>query len=747
MGISYHEQSHCFHLFNDQISYIFCIMQDGQLGHLYFGKQIEDQADFSHLMVQRACVLAPCVFPNNLNFSHEVLSREYPDYGTGDYRQPALQIRNACGDRATHFVYKSHHISEGKTAFASLPSTFACEKEAQTLVITLFDERLHLTLQLHYTIFNAYAIIARSACLISQSDHPVSLERAVSACLDLPDCAFEMLTLDGAWSRERHLHTRKLAHGIQSVSSTRGASSATHNPFIALKRPHTTEHQGEVYGFQLLYSGNFMSSVEVDCYDVSRVLQGINPFEFEWKLSKNESFQTPESLLCYADEGLNQMSQTYHAFYHQHLIRSAWKERPRPILVNNWEATYFDFSHEKLIHIAKKAKEVGIELFVLDDGWFGKRDNDKTSLGDWFVYQQKLPKGLLALSDEIHDMGLLFGLWFEPEMVNRSSELYEQHPEWVVGIPECAPIYGRNQMVLDFANPQVVDAIFAMMDAMITNHRIDYIKWDMNRNITHAYSPTLPQDQQKEFFHRYILGVYALYERLLQAHPHLLMEGCASGGARFDAGMLYYAPQSWVSDDTDAAERLRIQMGTSLAYPLSAMGNHITAVPNHQVHRMTSLQMRSDVAMFGVFGYELDLCALSAEALQTIAQQIAFYQQYRMILQYGQFYRLQTGENGYYSWIVVAKDQNTAIFAHYKILATPNPSHKRIRLVGLDAKKRYHCEQRNCTYAGDELMHVGFLCDAEFTGLIQSKDFDGIYDSGTDKGDFTSHLYTLCYCP
>lgn len=743
MGIVYHEGSKEFHLYNKEVSYVFKILRNNQLGQLYFGKAIRDRESFEHLDQARGCILAPGVFKGDLDFSMEVIKQEYPAYGTGDYRDPAYQIRSENGSRITDFQYVSHRIFQGKPELEGLPATYGTEQEVTTLEIILEDEVLQCVMVLNYHLYENLPVITRSTGFINRGQEKLHIERAMSLSLDLYDANYEMLQLDGAWSRERHIHTRKLTEGIQSVSSNRGASSASHNPFIALKRPETTEHTGEVFGFNLIYSGNFLAQAEVDCYDVSRVLLGINPFEFEWVLEEQETFQTPEAVMVYSDAGLNKMSQTFHDLFRKHLMRGEWKEKARPILINNWEATYFDFNEESILAIATKAQKLGVELFVLDDGWFGERNNDSTSLGDWYANLDKLPNGVEGIAEKITDLGMKFGLWFEPEMVNEISNLYQAHPEWVISTPNRRQSYGRNQFVLDYTNTDVVDYIYKLMADILSKAKISYVKWDMNRNITEAFSLKLPAERQKEFFHRYILGVYDLYERLTSAFPHILFESCASGGARFDAGMLYYAPQCWTSDDTDAVERLKIQYGTSMSYPVVSMGTHVAAIPNHQVDRKTSLKMRADVAYFGTFGYELDLNKISDEEEREVLAQIEFFKEYRELIQDGDFYRLENGSRGLYSWMVVSEDKKTAIYAYYKILATPNPSMKKIKLQGLNPALEYHCKERNMSFYGDELMNFGMLCDIEFTGLLQGDDFQGVYHPGTDKGDFTSHVVVL----
>lgn len=734
MPVVFHPQDQSFHLYNEQLSYVFAILKNGQLGQLYFGKRIKDRESFAHMLQMRCCALAPCTYRDDPCFSLELLKQEYPAYGTGDYRDPAYQLRQANGSRITNFVYLGHSIEKGKPALQGLPATYGEEQDVTTLAIRMWDKKIGCEMVISYHIFENLPVITRDVCFGNHGAECLVLERAMSASVDFYDSDFEMVQLDGAWGRERHVNTRKLQSGIQNISSTRGASGHFHNPFLALKRGTATENSGEVYGFSLVYSGNFLAQAEVDTYDVTRVLLGIHPFEFEWALEPGRTFQTPEAVLVYSDEGLNGMSHAFHDLYRQHLMRGVWKNRTRPILLNNWEATYFDFTEESILNIAKKGKELGVELFVLDDGWFGKRNDDHSSLGDWNVNYDKIPSGIEGLCQKINALGLEFGLWFEPEMVNEISELYKAHPEWVVGVPERDHSYGRNQYVLDFANPKVVDHIFVSMEKVLENSNIRYIKWDMNRNITEAYSTTLPAHRQKEFFHRYILGVYDLYERLTTRFPEILFESCASGGGRFDPGMLYYAPQTWTSDDTDAVERLKIQYGTSMVYPLISMGSHVSASPNHQTSRSTPLKMRGDVAYFGTFGYELDVTKLSAQEAEEIKQQIAFFKSCRDVIQYGDFYRLEDGSRGLYSWIAVSKDKKKALMAYYKVMAEPNPSMKKIRAEGLNPDWTYYCSERKMEFGGDELMNFGMLCDLEYAGSS---------DSGTDRGDFSSHLFTL----
>ena len=742
MPIAFHGSTKEFHLYNDSVSYIMTVLENGHLGQLYAGKRLPDQEDFSHMLQLTSCVLAPCTFPYNMNFSLEIIKQEYPCYGSGDYRTPAFQIRESDGSRISDFRYVCHEIYKGKPMLEDLPASFG-DDDFTTLEILMHDQKTGCDMILSYHIHETLPVLTRDTKFINGGETTLALEKAMSFSLDLPDMDYEMVQLDGAWSRERHVHSRKLQYGSQNISSSRGASSANHNPFLALKRPNADELSGEVFGLSLVYSGNFLAEVECDSYDVTRMQIGINPFEFEWVMEPGESFQTPEAILVYSDKGLSGMSQSFHRFFRNNLMRSSWARRERPILINNWEATVFDFTEDSLIPIASKAKDLGVELFVLDDGWFGKRNDDCTSLGDWFANPEKLPNGIKGISERIRALGLKFGLWFEPEMVNEESELFRKHPEYTIGVPGRSRCHGRNQYVLDFANPEVVDYIYDMMYEVLDGAEVSYIKWDMNRNITEAYSSVLPPERQKEFFHRYILGVYSLYEKLMTAFPEILFESCASGGGRFDPGMLYYAPQTWTSDDTDAVERLKIQYGTSMVYPLISMGSHVSACPNHQVDRTTPLQMRADVAYFGTFGYELDATKFTPEEEEAVRNQIAFFKNWRETIHFGDFYRLQDGKDGRFSWMCVSESGDKAIVAYYQTLSSTNPKLKRVRLSGLDENAFYRCLEDGRTYSGAELMHFGMMCIPEFTGLGESDDYRGIWYNGTDKGDFRSRIFTF----
>lgn len=734
MSIIFHQVSREFHLYNDSISYIIKILPNDQLGQLYFGKRIHDREDFGYLLEFANRPMTSVL--QDYGFSMEHVRQEYPAYGTTDFRLPALEILQENGSRLTNFTYESHRIFAGKPGLKGLPATYAeREEEADTLEITLKDRLLNMTLVLLYTIFAGESAVARSARFENHGEAPVYVTRAMSLSVDLPDCDYDWIQFSGAWSRERQVKTRRLEQGIQAVSSARGHSSHNHNPFIVLKRPGADEFQGEVMGFSLVYSGNFLAQAEVDTYNVTRVMLGINPFAFTWKLESGEDFQTPEAVMAYSQEGLNGMSQVFHRLYRTRLARGVWRDRVRPVLLNNWEATYFDFNEEKLVNIARAAKEDGVELFVLDDGWFGERSSDSSGLGDWYANLDRLPGGIRGLSEKVEALGLKFGLWVELEMVNPNSELYREHPDWALETPGRTPSQGRNQLVLDFSRKEVVDHIYGMIARILSESRVSYIKWDMNRSITECYSKAFPADRQGEIFHRYILGVYSLYERLIENFPEILFESCASGGARFDAGMLYYAPQCWTSDDSDAVERIKIQYGTSFGYPVVSMGAHVSAVPNHQLCRYTPLETRGNVAYFGAFGYELDLQKLQEDERAVVRQQIAFMKEYREVIQFGTFYRLRSPfEHNIAAWMVVSDDKKTAVVGYYKILNDVNCEFRRLRLKGLDPDMRYGVGENDGWFYGDELME---------SGLVTTDASAGQPAFGEFCTDFWSRIYVL----
>ena len=709
MNIQVNASNRLFHLQTKHTSYVFHVIEDGSLGQLYYGPKIPFKDDYANLNTREEHDCTNTRTDEDVEFQAELLKQEYAGLGKGDYRYPAFQITYPNGSRTSEFQYRDYELKDGKERLTGLPSTFADDSnDSQTLTVKLADGDLEL--QLHYTVFADEDVIVRSATFINHGK-TVFLNRALSAQLDLPDANYDFIQFAGSWSRERHLHRSHLRPGTQSISSLRTASSHQENPFFMLARPHTDNNQGAVFGFNFVYSGNFLDSVEVDQFDTTRVLIGINPDEFGWKLNSGDSFQTPEVIFSYTDNGFNALSQQLGTFYAQHLINPHFAHQERPILINNWEATFMDFTEDKLMPIVERAKELGIEMFVLDDGWFGHRDDDRSSLGDWFVDEKKFNHGIAGFAKRVHDLDMKFGLWFEPEMISIDSKLYQTHPEWMIKTPGRGQTPGRHQFVLDMSRQEVVDYLFGLMSHIIQDAKLDYIKWDMNRNITEMYGADLPADQQLEFSHRYILGVYDLYDRLTKAFPDVLFESCASGGGRFDLGMMYYAPQAWCSDDTDAVERIKIQDGTSYGYTPSMWGAHVSAVPNDQVGRLTSIDMRAKVAYFGAFGYELDVTELSDEEQATIKQQVAFYKQYRKLFQFGTFYRLETPDtsDNVYGWETVSHDKQTAIGMRYQILNGANPAYIRYYFKGLDPERRYTVNDGSEVFSGAELMNAGYF--------------------------------------
>lgn len=737
MPIIYNEKTREFHLYNQEISYIIKILDNDQPGQLYYGKRLTHREDFSHLFEYAMRDMSPYAFEGNSTFSLENIKQEYPTFGCGDMRFPAYEIERENGSHVVEFVYKEHKIYNGKPKLEGLPATYVeTDDEAQTLELVLEDTSINTRIVLLYTIYEAFPVIARSVRFECDSDEKITLLSAMSACVDLPDKDYEMIDLAGVWARERHVRRHKLDYGIQSIYSMRGCSSYQFNPFLALARENADEFQGQVYGFSLVYSGNFLAQTEVDNYDTARVLMGIHPNGFKWTLGKGESFQTPEMVMVYSEAGLNGMSQTFHKLYRTRLARGTWRDKVRPILINSWEAFYFDFDAPKLLGLADAATDLGMELFVLDDGWFGKRDDSTSSLGDWYPNEEKLKGTLKELAEKINAKGLKFGLWIEPEMTNKDSDLYRAHPDWLLAEQGKRICHSRTQYVLDFSKKEVREYIGDMLENLLAEVPVSYIKWDMNRTFSEVFSNGNDREYQGKVCHKYILGVYELYERLTSRFPHVLFESCASGGARFDPGMLYYAPQGWTSDDTDAIERLKIQYGTSMVYPVSCMGSHVSASPNHQTNRVTPIETRADVAYFGTFGYELDLLKLGEEDKAEIRRQIAFMKEKRDLIQKGTFYRLKSPfEGNETAWMIVSEDQKKALVGYYRVMQPVNVGFKRLKLKGLKEDTCYKVSGYAYDCYGDELMQVG---------MILSDSASGVWKKGVnDKGDFQAEVFEI----
>lgn len=690
------------HLRNDHISYIIYILEGGVPAHLYFGKRMEG---FNPVSILRRYDLSPDSWsPHNCCLDHT--PHEYPAHGLGDLREGAVSVRQKDGTRSVDLRVTGWEVVDGKPGIPGLPATFG--DNAKTLLLHLKDELIGLTATLSYTLFDDAAAVMRHTALHNASDSDLVIERAYSLCLELPETRYDLITLSGAWSRERELIRRPLAMGEQGVSSLKGATSLHNSNMLFLARPETTEAQGEAIGAALVYSGNFKASVHVDSHRMGRVFLGINDVDFAWKLAPGETFHTPEAVTVYSDKGLDGMSAQFHRICADHLVRGKYAKAPRPILLNNWEATYFGFNEEKLLKIARTAADVGVELFVLDDGWFGHRDDDHTSLGDWYVDTKKLPHGMKHLTDQVHAMGLKFGLWFEPEMISPKSDLYEKHPDWAIHIDGREPIQQRQQLTLDMSREDVQDYVYECVASHLRADGIDYVKWDMNRNFSNIGSAKLPADQQKELPHRYMLGLYRVLEKLVNEFPDVLFESCSSGGGRFDMGMLHYMPQTWTSDNTDALCRCQIQYSTSLVFPPFAMGSHVSAVPNHQTGRITPIETRGNVAMSGCFGYELDLNTLSADELEKVRAQVKRVKELRSTLLYGDFHRLLSPYEGNdTAWITVSRDKTEAVFMLTRAMAKSYAAPVLVPLRGLDAGKIYTIVETGESYTGSELMNLG----------------------------------------
>lgn len=736
MPILYKSSSRTFHLFNEEFSYIIKILPEGLPVTLYYGQRLPDKENWDYLLEFAARPMSVTYSLNHPEMSLEHLRLEYPMTLSGDMRNGALDLHQHDGSRISEFLYESHSIDPGKPAISPLPACYVeSQEEAWTLKLSLWDEKLKSRLILFYTIYEHRPVLCRSARIENCSAVTFTVDRMMSISLDLPDDAWDQMVLAGAWARERNIEVHPLHTGIQSIYSLRGHSSHNYNPFVCLKRKHTDERSGECFGLSLVYSGNFLAETDVNTYHTTRIAMGIHPYTFSWPLSPNESFQSPEAVLVFSADGLNRMSQAFHSLFRERLARGRFRDEVRPLLLNSWEGIYMNVDEEKVLEMARATADLGLEMFVLDDGWFKGRDSDSTSLGDWITDIRKLPSGLGDLSRKIEEMGLQFGLWFEPEMISMDSDLYRTHPEWLMHTPGRRVSSGRKQFVLDFSNPEVVDYIAASMEKILDEAHISYIKWDMNRSLSEVYSLHYPADQQGTIYHRFILGVYALYEKLTAKYPEILFESCASGGARFDPGMLYYAPQTWTSDDTDAVERLKIQYGTSMIYPISSMGSHVSAIPNHQLHRLTSLHMRFAVAVFGTFGYELDPLALTEDEKKEIREQVEFMKQYRKLIQFGTFYRLRSPFEGTETaWMVVSEDQKQVIVGYYRILQEINAPFRRLKLQGLNSDFLYRISGRTEQEFGSEL---------ERAGMVISDASSAENRDGSNEGDYLARLFIL----
>ena len=682
--IDFFKEEKMFHLVSENISYVFYVHETGHLCHLYYGERLNNPLkvdDFLEAMPKELGTSTLYDDESKLNLNNTLL--EIATFGKGDYKEPTVHLITEEGFRSLDFLYQDYKIIKNHT-LNDLPEA---QKE-QTLCITLKDTNFDVTLNLYYTLEDD--VLVRNLEIINGKMSHLSLDKALSANFDFFHDDFSLITLDGDWLRERHINKRPLFPGIVKIDSKRGNSSNNHNPFIALMHHDATKEAGDVYGFNLIYSGNFEANIEVSSHEILRLNMGINSFDFSWKLAPNERFVTPEVVSTFSKKGLIGLQQNMHNFIQKKLTKN---HDERWIVLNNWEATYFDFTTKKILKMAKKAKALGIECFVLDDGWFKGRDDDTVGLGDWSEHPKKLKKGLAFLSQKIHDMGLKFGIWVEPEMVNPKSDLYKNHPDWAIQHPKVRPALGRHQLVLDLSKQEVVDYLFETLSHVFSKANVDYVKWDMNRNMSDLFSQTRTKAEQLKLAHTYYLGLYTLLKKLKARFPHIIFESCASGGNRFDLGMHYYMPQSWTSDNTDAHERLSIQRGSLLAYPLNVISNHVNDEVAHQTIRMHSLDHRFNVACFGILGYELDVTKLSYLDRKRIKEHILYYKKHRKLLQYGTFYDLSEDDNDY-RFLVVSEKQDEAILGLFQGLNKPNPTPQSIKVKGLKKESFYSVSNR-----------------------------------------------------
>lgn len=678
--------------------------------HTYYGPYVGD-SDMSYL--------ARCIdrgFSGNPDgitdkgYSLDTQLLEYPSYGTGDFRNDCLRVAYADGSQVTDLKYVSHEIKEGKYGLEGLPAMYQGEENVQTLEVVLQDVYKKLEVILYYGVFENLDVITRACKIVNKGEDKVNLLRVYSMCLDFNNKDMDFVHFYGRHAMERIMERTPLHHGIQSVGSRRGFSSHQHNPFVVLCAHDAGEDHGNCYGASFVYSGNFAAEAEVTQADCTRMTMGIHDAQFQFELQPQEAFTAPEVMLSFSSEGLGTLSRNYHKAIRYHICRGKYKTARRPILINNWEATYFNFNTEKLLDIAREAKKLGIEMLVMDDGWFGKREDDVSGLGDWFVNEKKLGGKLKDLVDGVNEIGLKFGIWFEPEMISEDSDLYRAHPDWALKIPGRAPTRGRQQLVLDFSREDVRTYIFDRMCEILESSDIEYVKWDANRHLTDVWSALLPAERQGEVFHRFILGLYDFLEKITQRFPNVLFEGCSGGGGRFDAGMMYYHPQIWCSDDTDAVERLEIQYGTSFAYPVSTMGAHVSVCPNHQTGRSVSMKTRGVVAMSGTFGYELDITKLSEEDKQTVKEQIEAFKKYYDLIQNGDYYRLTDDgrKSPFVAWEFVSADKKEALLNVVVLRTKANPIFHTVYARGLEADRLYQIDGSQEKFSGAVLMNGGY---------------------------------------
>lgn len=678
------------------------------LSHTYYGPRI-DETDMSYrfLRADRGFSGNPYEHQRDRTFSLDTMSTEFPGYGCGDYRVDCLQVQYPNGSMVTDLKFKGYRVLEGKYSLPGLPALYQGETPVQTLEIILEDRVQKLEVVLYYGVFEELDVITRSCKVRNRSSQAVHLQKIGSLCLDFPNRAMDMIHFYGRHGMERMTERLPIRHCSQKIESIRGYSSHQHNPFVILCDHQADEDYGWCYGVSFLYSGNFLAEVQKTQFDEIRFVMGIHPTQFDFVIEPEQEFVAPEAVMTFSSQGLAKMSQNFHKTFREHLCRGNYQHKRRPILINSWEAAYFDFNTEKILNFARHAAQMGVEMVVLDDGWFGKRESDTSGLGDWVVNEKKLPGGLTYLAEEINKMGLSFGLWFEPEMISEDSDLYRAHPDWALQIPGRQGVVGREQLVLDFSREDVREYIFDAMCKILDSANIEYVKWDANRHMTDVWSYRMDAEHQGEVFHRYILGLYDFLEEMTAKYPHILFEGCSGGGGRFDGGMLYYHPQIWCSDNTDAIERLQIQYGTSFGYPISTMGAHVSACPNEQTGRVTPFKTRGVVAMSGTFGYELDPTILSMEEKDEIRCQIEEFKKYYWLIQEGLYYRLTTDDrsNPFVAWEFVAEDRSEALINVVINQVDFNGPFQFVPVKGLDPQKKYQIEGSGESFRGDVLMN------------------------------------------
>ena len=710
MAIIVDEKTGLFQLITDNTEYQMKADKYGVLKHLWYGEKTG--CDMEYLQSYPDVGFSGNIYDagNDRTYSLDTLPLEYACDGVGDYRITGAAAVHSDGSCALDLRYKSYRISKGKYTIKGLPAVYADESESETLEIVLKDKYSDIEVTLRYGVLPKLDIITRCASVANNTNEPVILTKAASLCLDIPHGEWEWVHFHGRHAMERLTERMPLCHGIQESSSTRGTSSHHQNPTVLLCSPDCTETSGSCIGAALMYSGSFQTKIQLDQMEQVRLVMGINPELFRWELKPSEVFDTPEVIMSYSSNGMEKLSHNFHKVIREHVCRGKYKLAERPVLINNWEATYFDFNEEKILKIAEQAASLGVDMLVLDDGWFGKRDDDCSGLGDWFVSEEKLNGGLGKLAEKIKSLGMKFGLWFEPEMVSEDSELYRIHPEWAIKIPSRKPIRSRYQLVLDMTNPEVREYLFNSISKILRSAGISYVKWDMNRSICDLYTPCLSAEDQGEISHRYVLGLYELLERLTSEFPDVLFEGCSGGGGRFDAGMLYYCPQIWCSDDTDAYERTKIQYGTSFFYPVSAVGSHVSAVPNHQTGRITPIETRAVTAMAGSFGYELDLNTLSDSEKQEVREQITRFKKYGRLIHNGLYYRLSDPMNDKFAvWEFVSEDKKEVLVNGVIFRTEPNRTQYLIKLRGLLPDADYRLDDSGGVYKGSALMNGGIL--------------------------------------